>query len=83
MTPEDLEAESRHVESLIPQAEAAIKAESLTELGASWLRTRLRINYATAVHLMDRLEQAGDIGPAGETRLRPVFMVTAGFSIFD
>jgi DNA segregation ATPase FtsK/SpoIIIE-like protein len=77
MTPE------QHLAKLTVAAHDALEAERAQFIGASWLRKRFRIDYTTAVHLMDRLESNGDIAPATDAPLRLVLMPAAGFSIFD
>lgn len=71
------------LEALESQAHQLIQNELPLELGYTWLRKRLHVDYFTACHLMDRLEQAGAIGPATEQRLREVLCVTSTLSIFD
>jgi DNA segregation ATPase FtsK/SpoIIIE-like protein len=83
MTPDEQTKHNRRLLSLQHKAEQAIIESHLQELGCSWLRKRFQIDYTTAVHLMDKLEAAGDIAPASDLPLRTVLMPAAGFSIFD
>jgi len=77
------EKQARHIAQLTTQAHSAIESEHPSELGATWLRKRFKIDYTTAVRLMDRLESNGDIAPATDAPLRLVTLPAAGFSIFD